>query len=484
MTSAVRAKSIRFTEATTRSQVVQDCLGGTKTMRERGATYVPYDRNEAPSEEGHANYKAKLMRSTFTNFYAMAVDKHVGKVFARDIKAVDYDDRLLAATFNIDLNGRNLTQFARDVFVDGYHFGASFVLVDLPQNTATNLAEEQAAGIRPYLVHIPFLNMLDVRTARLDGVEKPVLVRYLEYVIEPISEFEEQLVEQVRVIRPGSWEVWQERAVDDKKTEWTKVDDGVNSFTEIPLSIFYTKRDGYGTGFPALQDLAEKNVEHWLLNVDLNNILHLTASPLLVVTGYKPALDPMTKKVAAPLVVGPNSTIILEQENAKVQYVEHNGNAIGKQQEQIENITKEMEALGMEPLQTVARTAAEANLTASEGNNLVRSFAMNLKDTLEQSLIWMGQYMGMEVSGNLDINTEYNTATVDASNYEQVIKLLDSGVITRETAITEAQRRSIIDGELTVEEVLADEPEPLPTVVADPLNTLVNNSGEVTDDNR
>src|SRR5690606_4939799 len=107
---------------------------------------------------------------------------------------------------------------------------------------------------------------------------------------------------------------------------------------------------------------------------------------------------------------------------------EHNGQAIGKQQEQIENITKEMEALGMEPLQTVARTAAEANLTASEGNNLVRSFAMNLKDTLEQSLIWMGQYMGMEVTGNLDINTEYNTATVDASNYEQVIKLLDSGV--------------------------------------------------------
>src|SRR5829696_69212 len=131
-------------------------MGGTRAMREAGTTYLPQE----PAESDNA-YAIRKARSTLFGGYRKTVRDMTGKVFARPISlGKDFPAKFVPYVENIDLAGRHLNVLAMHVFEDALQAGIGHILVDMPppvtrdDGRAPTLADEYAAGLRPYLCHV------------------------------------------------------------------------------------------------------------------------------------------------------------------------------------------------------------------------------------------------------------------------------------------------------------------------------------------
>lgn len=455
-------RSPRFEQAHQKWQIVDDLWGGTQGMRDAGERHIPRDVGERSQDrDGDARYMARLNRSTLTNFYKKTILKHSGKVFSQDIK-VDYDrDDIKDWCDNIDLRNNNATQFAYNVLTDAYNKGVTYIITDHQVNPAAadgiklNLAEERALGLRPYLTHIPASKMLDIRGDYVNGRYVPTLVRYVEEVLEyPADGFMPTVACQVKVLQVGSWSTFRQ----NQEKEWYLYEAGSTLLDFIPITAFMTNQTGFMIGEPPLEELAEKTVQYWRDSSDLANIMHVANCPILHYTGTN--MDAQGQ--AVDIVIGPNSLVHSQNATNKLEWVEHNGNAIGKAMDNLKTQRDEMTLLGLEPLVTVAKTATEANLSAHDANSMLKAFALRLKDTLEQNIAWMlaytGEYDAQTSSelGQLIISTNYGISGGDASEMADVIQMWKDKLISRKQALIEAQRRGIINPDLDADEILEE----------------------------
>src|SRR5690606_24069096 len=82
---------------------------------------------------------------------------------------------------------------------------------------------------------------------------------------------------------PGStsWQLFEK----SDSGEWIKIDSGVVSINRIPLRTYYTRREGFMIGYPFLEGMAWKNLEHWQSASDQRHILHVARVPILFGSG-------------------------------------------------------------------------------------------------------------------------------------------------------------------------------------------------------
>lgn len=475
MTSNIRTKSSRYASVAQDWQLTEDLWGGTQTMRDAGTMYLPMSTGE-DLEKGK-RYNERLARTTLTNFYKKTIDKHTGKVFSRDLQLQDYDADITRWVNDIDLEGNNLTQFARPVFTDGYNKGVSYLFVDIKKAPpGATLLQERQMDLRPYLTHIKAMDVLDIRTVAVNGKQEPVMFRYCEHYHDYMTDrYLGQLKTRVRAffMTPESefcqFEVWEQF-----EGEWVLVDNGQTNFKFIPLVPFYTNRTEAFMGRPPLLELAEKTVQYWVSSSDLAVAIHAANMPILFIKGLSPVIDPKTGN-AKEVVIGPNTIFHTDQKDAEVDYVNYDPSGIETLQKELEYQREEMTLLGLEPLVNTAKTATEADLNAAEANNQLRSYALALKDALEQSLIWMG---GFDKTGGLNktdtpsrkqgsilINTNFQLEVSDVDTFANVIELGKMGVLTPLQIFKEAQARGIVNPDLTPEdEVGTDTLNPQTTV--------------------
>ena len=105
--------------------LIHDLLGGTRAMRAAGERWLPRE----PKESLEA-YRIRLSRSVLFNGLGRAVQTLVGKPFGRPVTlSDDADPRVRALAHDLDLAGRNLTVFARDVLAAALADGLSHILV-------------------------------------------------------------------------------------------------------------------------------------------------------------------------------------------------------------------------------------------------------------------------------------------------------------------------------------------------------------------
>jgi hypothetical protein len=107
------------------------------------------------------------------------------KPFAKEIGLRAALRRIKALAEDIDGKGNNLSAFAQPAFRGGVAKGCSAILVDnTGRGQARTVAEERAAGVRPYWVAIRANDILDLKTAFVGGREQPYHVRIKECRIE------------------------------------------------------------------------------------------------------------------------------------------------------------------------------------------------------------------------------------------------------------------------------------------------------------
>lgn len=446
--------------------LVRALMGGTAAMRVAGELYLPRE----PAETVDA-YEVRRKRSTLFNGYAKTVRDMAGKVFARPIAlGPDVPPALVGYAENIDLTGRRLDVFARALFEDAEQAGISFVLVDMPPAVpGATRADDLVAGRRPYFVHVPAERLIGFRSQIVDGVEVLTQARILEdYTVEN-GPYNEDVGQQVRILRPGSFEIWRQAVGNDGKSAWFKFSEGPVSVSRIPLVPVYLKRTGFFRGSPTYQDLADLNVAHWQSASDQRTILHVARVPILFAAGF-PDEGPALK-------VGASTLTTASDPAARLEFVEHSGAAIAAGREDLKDLEFQMQVFGLE-LQIPKpgnATATGAAIDQAAMNSDLAMMAGALEDALEGAFGFMAEFdgLGRDAGGSLTVNKDFGISLRAAEDVRSLLEMRKLGEISQETFIDEIKRRGVLsDGVEAADERerIADEGPALGDPMALPAN--------------
>lgn len=111
--------------------MIERLRGGTKAMRAAGEVYLP----RWPAEEPEA-YRARLNSSFLFNAFEHTCESLTGAPFGEPLKlGEDIPPVIRDQLGDVDLEGRDLHNFARETFLAGLAYGHAFVLVDFPTTT-------------------------------------------------------------------------------------------------------------------------------------------------------------------------------------------------------------------------------------------------------------------------------------------------------------------------------------------------------------
>jgi hypothetical protein len=416
-------------------------LGGTSGMRAAGPAFL----TRWPNED-QESYDARLKAATLFPAFGRTIEVLAGKPFSKPITlGDDVPSRIQEWTEDIDLSGRNLHAFGGSMLEEVLAFGIGGILVDFPVTKTEDgkpprtVAEEAAAGVRPYFIQIHPQNILGWKHTRVNGSDVLTQLRILEIVNDDAGDFNEVQVEQVRVLEPGVWSVWREsnEVGPDGKKVWKIVDQGTTSYQGVPFSPAYGKRKGFMNAVPPLLEMAHMNRKHWNSQSDQDTLLHVARVPILAVTGIEDDKWKLTIGAAAAVKLPLDSTL---------EYVEHSGAAIKAGADSLLALEDQMRQAGAELLiitpggTTVAQTEADNE----QSTCVLQRVASDLEDCIDNALQIMAEWVGEAEGGHVTIYKDFGAASLAEATADLLLKMNMAGKLSDETLFEEAQRRGII----------------------------------------
>lgn len=441
----------QYHSAVALAELPRTLMGGTRAMRQAEEKYLPKFASES-----QANYHARKHRSTLFNAFKKTVADMTGRVFAKPIVlGKDVPPDLVAMAENVDLCGRHLNVFARDVFYDCLQTGIGYIFVDAPpaptrtDGLSASVADYQNAGWRPYLVYIPVENLIGWKSTTIGGVETLTQIRIKECVDVPDGDYAEKTVDQIRVVTPEAWQVWRKsETVSGQANVWTVFEEGTNSLGKITLAPVYLNRSGFMTGEPPLQDLADLNVAHWQSQSDQRNILTVARVPILFGAGIESE---------AVLEIGASSMVRVSNTDAKLTYVEHTGAAIGAGDKDLQNLQFQMQAAGLQLLvENPGQTATGEMRDDVKENSALAHMVAALQDAIEGAFGFMAEFLGMgsDAGGSLAVNTDFGVSG-RMGDIQYLTQAVIAGKLDDATYIDELKRRGALSDAVDTETVLA-----------------------------
>jgi len=410
-----------------RSEVCNVMFGGITCVKEEGEEYLPKNASEDSTE-----YATRLKRTSFFPAYKRAVEVMVGKPFSQEIVLSETTPEVITPLMdNVDLEGRDLDQFARDLFTAAINDGITWVLVDYPKVPAgLTKFEEQALGARPYFVHIPLKDVLGWSVERINGV--PVLTQFRHYETTEVrvSPFSTVCVKRIRVWGPGYTAVYNP----DEDGEWhfDAEASGSYSLPFIPIVPFYTNRKGFFCAHPPLEDLAWLNVTHYQSSSDQRNILHYARCPVLAADEKPKDAEGNESELSA------NQMFFVKN----LHWVETTGAGIEAGRRDLQDLEAQMTKLAGQLLQTdLIKTATETGFEVSEGSSQLKKWVGNFEDSLELALAYMGRWLMLDFVPEVEVYKDFDDAQLTAQLVVALTNARDKGFLSQE-AFTYAMDRA------------------------------------------
>ncbi len=434
MPDAVNAPSAAVAAMAVEWPMLEALMGGTARMRAEGERLLP----RWPGEELES-YRARLGTATLFPALRRTVSAMTGKPFAKPLTlGAETPAQVAAWADDIDLEGVSLHVFAAEMFAEALTYGLAGILVEAPRGPAGTLADQAAAGVRPYFLRVMHGQILGWRTEVVSGRRVLAQLRLSECGGEADGAFGERAVERVRVLEPGRWAVWA-RDGDD----WGLAEEGLSGLPVVPFVPLYGTRVDFMRGQPPLLDLAYLNAKHWQSQSDQDTILHVARVPILALVGGD--------KTTA-LTVGSGTAVSLPA-GGDLKFVEHSGAAIAAGQASLDALEAQMIQAGAELLvrKPGERTAAEALGDAEASKSDLQRLVENFEDSLDQALFLMARYAGLSDGGSVSLFKDFGAATLAAASGQLVLALEQGGLITKSTAIAELQRRGELSADVNAE---------------------------------
>lgn len=444
MAIAVNTPSAEITELAKAWAVLEPLMGGTPAMRQASTRMLP----QWPNEETAA-YAARLATATLFPAYRRTVTVMAGKPFAKALTlSDDAPPSIVQWADDVDLQGNNLHSFAAEMFEESF-YGLAGVLVEYPRVPAAEgprtVAQVERSGQRPYLVRVKHRQILGWRSALVGGRLQLTQLRIAESRDVEDGDYGTTIIPQVRVLRPGSWELWEQAG---KGSDWTLVDKGTTSLPVIPFVPIYGHREGFMLGSAPLLDLAYLNIKHWQSQSDQDTILHVARVPILAMIGADED---------SQLTVGGSAAVKLPL-TADMKFVEHSGAAIGAGAQALTDLEQQMIQAGAELLvkQPGDRSATESANDAEANKCELQRLTEQFEDALDQALWLMAQYVRLPSAGSVSLFKDFGAATQSDAMAQLVADLNARGIIPKRLVLQELQRRGVIEASVDIDAAIAE----------------------------
>ena len=409
--------------------LIEDLMGGSYEMRRKHRRYLLQEPRELDD-----SYDNRLARSVCPPYYQRLERMLAGMLTRKPVRLNDIADVIREQLFDVDLQGNDLNIWTYETTRKVIRYGHCGVLVDAPAD----------ANGRPYWVTYTPRDILGWRTELIDGQQKFTQLRLLEKVVEPEGDYGETIVEQVRLLTPGAFEIHRK----NNDGEFQLYEEGTTTLSEIPFSVAYSNRVNLMESRPPMEDIAELNLKAYQCGSDLSNQLHISSVPLLAFYGY-----PQTSEEVS---AGPGEAIAFPADG-KAEYIEPSGKSFEAQYKQLDRIEQQINELGLAAIlgqKLSAETAEAKRIDRSQGDSTMQVVAQQMQDMIDNSLIFHAQYLGNNSAGSSFVNRDFLAARLEPQEIGSLLQLYTAGTITQETLLKQLHEGEVLGDEFDVEEEL------------------------------
>ena len=429
-------------------ETVDDVVSGIQAMRANFKKYVPkFPREREP------RYELRKSLSKMTNVFRDVLEGLSSKPFSREVQVSEPTGPAGDLIENIDGRGNHLSVFAGAVFFQAIADSITWIRVDYPADKKfRNRAEEIAAGVRPYWVHVNHSDILEIKSERKGGGEKITYMRMYESPCVILELWEKE------------WRKWEK----DTNGEWKEGDSGQITIGIVPMVPVITgRRKGRSwTFYPPMKDALDSQIDLFQQQCALKFAETMTCFPILSANGVAPSLDESGNVI--PLDVGPDAVLYAppnqEGNHGSWERVEPTTASLKHLAEGIDSQIKEIREIGRQPL-----TAQSGNLTrisaataASKGNSAVQQWAGMLKDALENALLITNMWLNDKTEPEVDVFTEFRSTDEDGDTLQHLREMRTNGDISRLTLWEESKRLDQLSSNFDAEKELKRLLEELP----------------------
>lgn len=418
--------------------VIAALMGGTATMRDAGGTYLPRE-----SRESQEDWEYRRCTATLLPAFKRTVQVMTGKPFSKPITlSEDVPQVILSGFEDCDMQGNNLHSFSAEVMNDALAYGLSGVLVDFPktEGQVRTLADERSLGARPYLVHIKHDQILGWKSMRVNGVMMLTQLRLMESADQDDGEYGYKEVQRVRVLTPGAYQLFEK-----VKDEYQLIDQGTTTLDVIPFVPFYGRKIGYMCAMPPLLDLAYLNVKHWQHQSDQDDSARFARKRILAFIG----MDNGTKVVASShygidLPLG-----------GDVKVVQGSAESVTTGRTELQALEQQMIMTGAEMLQPRAdryQKTATQSISEDEANKCeLQRITEQFEDGLDQIIALQCKWLNIPEAGSATLFKDFAANSLTDASAQLVLSMQQGGLISKQTAIKEQQRRGILSADIDPE---------------------------------
>jgi len=423
-----------------RWRIVEALDGGTAALRAAATKYLPQE-----PREDDASYQRRLAGSVCPPYFKNLLNMLAGMLTRVPLKLDGVDDQTLQHLYDVDQQGNDLQRFlgifAREVLKWG-HCG---LLIDYPSDL------DGTPSPRPYWVMYKPSQILGFRTETGGNGGVLTQLRLHNTFTMPYQSYGEEVVEEVRLLEPGSYRVFRKQPSRGK--DWEEVANGTTTTDRIPFAVAYSEKLGVLESRPPLEEVAHLNVLAYQRASDLANQLHLAAVPRLMIFGASAEIE--------EIEAGPESATTWPVD-ARAEFIEPGGNSYDAQFRHQELIAQEIAQLGLAtilPQKATAETATSKAIDRSQGDAALQVVALQLQDAIDVALELHAQYLGT-TPGSCELSRDFLAQRLDPAEVAQLIALRTNGSITQETLLRQLDQGGWLGDDFEIDqEVLATETE-------------------------
>lgn len=392
----------------------RDAIAGHEHVKDKSTVYLP--KLPGQSDEGYEGY---LERAQFINFTSRTIQTALGQIF-RKPPIISEEDQIKDLLENIDLSGKSITYFSRDIFNEVLSVNRAGILVDY--------SEEQG---RPYAVEYKAENIINWRCANIGGQNKLTLL-----VLEGLTE----VVDAADIYTTKPEKVWKELYLDENGVytvrDWYKVSDGympsdeikpqINGqyFDYIPFFVATTNGNEYQIIKSPMLDFVNLNYGHYKNDADYENMLHLCGCKTVVAKGWDESnAFPMGGCAVFP-TDGDAHFLEAASDSALLEELRHK--------------EEQMAMMGSSLLSGKGRyvAAAETQRLQSEGENAtLADVALSVSDVMSKVLRLIAAWNNVSNFEDVSIayNTDFETSELDPQTLTALMGAVQSGFMSFET---------------------------------------------------
>ncbi len=407
--------------------LIEDLLGETYQMRKRHRRYLPQEPRELDE-----SYDNRLARSVCPPFYLRLERMLAGMLTRKPVRLNDTSDQIRKDMFDVDLQGNDLNVWTYETTRKMVRYGHVGVLVDAPANGQSG---------RPYWVTYTPRDILGWRTEMIEGEVKFTQLRLQEKVSVPDGLYGEKIIDQVRLLTRGGFEIHQK----DKKNKFVKVDEGSMSTPEIPFSVAYANRMNLLESRPPMAGIAELNLKAYQIQSDLDNQLHISAVPMLAFYGFPQNSEEVT--------AGPGEAIAFPSDG-RAEYIEPTGRSYDAQFKRLDVLNMQINELGLAAVlgqKLSAETAEAKRIDRSQGDSTMMVVAQQMQDMIDNCLVYHGQYLNSD-AGSCFVNRDFLSQRLEPQEIQALLQLYTAGSITQETLLKQLHEGEVLGDEFNIEE--------------------------------